>query len=289
MIIGGTAMAVILKGKPVADAIKENLIVDIEKLKEKGITPTLAVVRVGNRTDDVSYENSIIKRCSTMGIETKLVTLDLNISMEEFACTLEGINSDKNIHGILTFRPFPKHLDAEIINNLISTKKDSDCMNPVNLEKLFEGKMDGIVPCTPEAVMEILKFYGYNLQGKNVAVINRSMVVGKPLSMMLLAENATVTICHSKSKNLAQITSKADIVITAIGRANMLNESYFNSDSVVIDVSINDDGEGKLCGDVNFEAVKEFVAAITPVPGGVGSVTTNLLLKHVVESCKNNG
>lgn len=282
-------MAIILKGKPVADAIKDNLIVDIEKLKEKGITPTLAVVRVGNRTDDISYEHSILKRCSTMGIETKLFTLDLNISMEEFACTLEGINNDKNIHGILTFRPFPKHLDAEFINNLINTEKDCDCMNPVNLEKLFEGKMDGIVPCTPEAVMEILKFYGYNLQGKNVAVINRSMVVGKPLSMMLLAENATVTICHSKSKNLAQITSKADIVITAIGRANMLDESYFNSDSVVIDVSINDDGEGKLCGDVNFEAVKEYVAAITPVPGGVGSVTTNLLLKHVVESCKNNG
>lgn len=288
MIIGGIAMAVILKGKPVADAIKDNLIKDIEKLKEKGITPTLAVVRVGNRTDDVSYENSIIKRCSTMGIETKLVTLDLNISMEEFAYTLEGINKDKNIHGILTFRPFPKHLDAEFINSLINTEKDSDCMNPVNLEKLFEGKMDGIVPCTPEAVMEILKFYGYNLQGKNVAVINRSMVVGKPLSMMLLAENATVTICHSKSKNLAEITSKADIVITAIGRANMLDNSYFNSDSVVIDVSINDDGEGKICGDVNFEAVKEYVAAITPVPGGVGSVTTNLLLKHVVESCKNN-
>lgn len=282
-------MAVILKGKPVADAIKVNLIKDIEKLKEKGITPTLAVVRVGNRTDDVSYENSIIKRCSTMGIETKLFTLDLNISMEEFVSILEGINKDKNIHGILTFRPFPKHLDAEFINRLINTEKDSDCMNPVNLEKLFEGKMDGIVPCTPEAVMEILKFYGYNLQGKNVAVINRSMVVGKPLSMMLLAENATVTICHSKSKKLAEITSKADIIITAIGRANMLDDSYFNSDSVVIDVSINDDGEGKICGDVNFESVKDCVAAITPVPGGVGSVTTNLLLKHVVESCKNNG
>jgi methylenetetrahydrofolate dehydrogenase (NADP+)/methenyltetrahydrofolate cyclohydrolase len=281
-------MTEILKGKPVADAIRDTLIKDIEKLKEKGVTPTLAVVRVGNRTDDISYENSILKRCSTMGIETKLFTLDSCIEMDEFIHILDGINKDKNINGILTFRPFPKHLDAKFINELINADKDCDCMNPVNLEKLFEGKMDGVMPCTPEAVMEILKFYGYKLEGKNIAVINRSMVVGKPLSMMLLAENATVTICHSKSKNLAEITSKADIVVTAIGRANMLDNSYFNKDSVVIDVSINDAGEGKICGDVNFELVKENVAAITPVPGGVGSVTTNLLLKHVVEACKNN-
>jgi len=281
-------MAVILKGKPVADAIKDNLIKDIEKLKEKGITPTLAIVRVGNRTDDVSYENSILKRCSTMGIETRLFTLDQDITMGEFTNVLDDINIDKNIQGVLTFRPFPKHINAEVINAYISTNKDIDCMNPENLEKIFEGKMNGVMPCTPEAVMEILKFYGYELEGKNVAVINRSMVVGKPLTMMLLAENATVTICHSKSKNLAEIASKADIVITAIGRANMLDNSYFNSDSIVIDVSINDAGEGKICGDVNFDLVKENVAAITPVPGGVGSVTTNLLLKHLVEACKHN-
>ena len=282
-------MAEILKGKPVADAIRDNLIKDIELLKEKGMTPTLAVVRVGNRTDDVSYENSILKRCATMGIETKLFTLDPCIEMEKFIDILSGINKDENIHGILTFRPFPKHLDGEFINGFINAEKDCDCMNPDNLENIFEGKMDGVMPCTPEAVMEILKFYGYKLEGKNIAVINRSMVVGKPLSMMLLAENATVTICHSKSKNLAEITSKADIVVTAVGRANMLDNSYFNKDSVVIDVSINDAGDGKICGDVNLELVKENVAAITPVPGGVGSVTTNLLLKHVVESCKNNG
>lgn len=281
-------MMKVLKGKPVADAIKDNLIKDIEKLKERGMIPTLAVVRVGNRTDDVSYENSILKRCSTMGIETKLYILDFDIAMEEFTDILDNINKDKNIHGILTFRPLPKHLDAEFINGFINKDKDSDCMNPVNLEKIFEGKMDGVMPCTPEAVMEILKFYGYNLQGKNVAVINRSMVVGKPLSMMLLAEDATVTICHSRSKNLSEITSKADIVITAVGRANMLDSSYFNKESVVIDVSINDAGEGKICGDVNFESVRENVSAITPVPGGVGSVTTNLLLKHVVQACKNN-
>lgn len=277
-----------LKGKPVADAIKDNLIKEIQKLKEKDMTPTVAVVRVGNRTDDISYENSILKRCSTMGIETKLFTLDYDIAMEEFTNVIDSINKDKNIHGVLTFRPFPKHLDAEFVNGFINMDKDSDCMNPVNLGKIFEGKMDGVMPCTPEAVMEILKFYGYNLQGKNVAVINRSMVVGKPLSMMLLAEDATVTICHSRSKNLSEITSKADIVITAVGRSNMLDSSYFNKDSVVIDVSINDAGEGKICGDVNFESVTGNVSAITPVPGGVGSVTTNLLLKHVVQACKNN-
>jgi len=146
--------------------------------------------------------------------------------------------------------------------------------------------MEGFLPCTPEAVIEILKYYGYQIEGKNVTVINRNMVVGKPLSMMLLAENATVTICHSKTKNLAQITSKADIVVAALGKANLLDNSYFNRGSIVIDVSINDAGAGKICGDVDFEAVKDNVAAITPVPGGVGSVTTNLLLRHVVKAAK---
>lgn len=279
-------MAEILKGKPVADAIKDSVIKDIEDFKKKGITPTLALVRVGNRIDDVSYENSILKTCATMGIETKLFSLDQDISMEEFVSVVDGINKESNIHGILTFRPFPKHLKSDVINELINSDKDIDCMNPVNLEKIFEGRLDGFLPCTAEAVIEMLKFYGYNLEGKNVVIINRNMVVGKPLSMMLLAENATVTICHSKSKNLSDITSRADIVVTAVGKAKLLDNSYFNENSVVIDVSINEGKEGKICGDVDFEAVRDNVAAITPVPGGIGNVTTNLLLKHVVKAAK---
>jgi len=279
-------MAEILKGKPVADSIKHNMIKDIEECKGKGLIPTLAIVRVGNRIDDVSYENSILNRCAAMGIDTKLFSLDKDISMGEFTSIIGSINKDNKIHGLLTFRPLPKHLNSQFISKLISSEKDIDCMNSVNLEKIFEGNMEGFLPCTPEAVIEILKYYGYQIEGKNVTVINRNMVVGKPLSMMLLAENATVTICHSKTKNLAQITSKADIVVAALGKANLLDNSYFNRSSIVIDVSINDAGAGKICGDVDFEAVKDNVAAITPVPGGVGSVTTNLLLKHVVKAAK---
>lgn len=279
-------MSIALKGKEVAKALNENTKRDVQELKLKGITPKLAIVQVGERPEDISYRNGTIKRFNEVGMDVEVYSYDMDISMEDFTINLKKINEDNSIHGILIFRPLPKQLDYEIIKDIIAPEKDIDCMSPINLEKVFEGDLAGFVPCTPKSVLEILKHYNIPLQGANVVVINRSMVVGKPLAMMLLAENATVTICHSKTKNLPEIASKADIVIAAVGRARVVGEEYFNSNSVVIDVGINEAEEGKICGDVDYESVKDKVYAITPVPGGVGSVTSAILRSQVVLACK---
>ncbi|WP_409069616.1 bifunctional 5,10-methylenetetrahydrofolate dehydrogenase/5,10-methenyltetrahydrofolate cyclohydrolase [Clostridium sp. FAM 1755] len=279
-------MTKILYGNEVALKIKEDLNLRIDKLKEKNIIPKLAILRMGNKQDDISYERSIIKNCEKLNIETKVYELKEDILENDFLKLMEELNGEKNIHGILVFRPYPKHLNESIINSAIALNKDIDCMHPLNLEKIFEGDLDGFMPCTPEAVMEILKYYDIDLKGKNIVIINRSMVVGKPLAMMALSNNATVTICHSRTVDLPSITKKADIVVTAIGKAKLIKEEYFNKDSIVIDVSINVDENGKLCGDVDFENVQDKVKAITPVPKGVGSVTTTLLLKHIVEAAE---
>lgn len=276
----------ILKGNDVADKIKNEMKVVISEIKDKGITPTLGIIRMGQRPDDIAYEKGIIKNCESVGIKSEVFQIDREAPMEELTELLEKVNKDKNIHGILVFRPLPKQIDIERIRNIIEPEKDIDCMSPINFEKVFEGNLDGLVPCTPKAVVEILKHYDYNLRGANVAVINASLVVGRPLSMMLLEEGATPTICHSKTRDLPKITSKSDVVVTAVGRAKMFGEEYFTKDSVVIDVGINDDGEGGICGDVVYERVKEKVKGITPVPGGVGTVTTAILLSQVVKACK---
>ncbi|KEJ00570.1 methenyltetrahydrofolate cyclohydrolase [Clostridium botulinum A2B7 92] len=281
-------MAKILYGNEVALKIKEDLNLRIGKLKEKNIIPKLAILRMGNKPDDIAYERSIIKSCEKLNIETKVEELNEDILEEDFLKLMESLNNEKETHGILVFRPYPKHLNENIINSSIALNKDVDCMHPLNLERIFEGDLNGFMPCTPEAVIEILKYYDIDLKGKNIVIINRSMVVGKPLSMMVLSHNATVTICHSKTIDLPSITKKADIVVTAIGKAKLIKEEYFNEDSIVIDVSINIDENGKLCGDVDFENVKEKVRAITPVPKGVGSVTTTLLLKHIVDAAERN-
>ncbi|AVQ39701.1 bifunctional 5,10-methylene-tetrahydrofolate dehydrogenase/5,10-methylene-tetrahydrofolate cyclohydrolase [Clostridium botulinum] len=281
-------MTKILYGNEIALKIKEDLKLRIDKLKEKNIIPKLAILRMGNKQDDIAYERSIIKSCEKLNIETKVEELKEDILEEDFLKLMERLNNEKDIHGILVFRPYPKHLNENIINSSISLNKDVDCMHPLNLERIFEGDLDGFMPCTPEAVIEMLKYYDIDLKGKNIVIINRSMVVGKPLSMMSLAHNATVTVCHSKTIDLQSITKKSDIVVTAIGKAKLIKEEYFNEDSIVIDVSINVDENGKLCGDVDFENVKEKVGAITPVPKGVGSVTTTLLLKHIVEAAEKN-
>ncbi|ACQ52314.1 bifunctional 5,10-methylenetetrahydrofolate dehydrogenase/5,10-methenyltetrahydrofolate cyclohydrolase [Clostridium botulinum] len=281
-------MAKILYGNEVALKIKEDLNLRIGKLKEKNIIPKLAILRMGNKPDDIAYERSIIKSCEKLNIETKVEELNEDILEEDFLKLMESLNNEKETHGILVFRPYPKHLNENIINSSIALNKDVDCMHPLNLERIFEGDLNGFMPCTPEAVIEILKYYDIDLKGKNIVIINRSMVVGKPLSMMVLSHNATVTICHSKTIDLPSITKRADIVVTAIGKAKLIKEEYFNEDSIVIDVSINVDENGKLCGDVDFENVKEKVGAITPVPKGVGSVTTTLLLKHIVDAAERN-
>lgn len=281
-------MSEILKAKPVIEELKNQLTQEVSQLQASGISPTLGIIRVGDRPDDVYYENSIIKNCQGIGIETKTYTLDLDIGQEQFIKVLSEVNEDKSVHGILIFRPLPKQLDEDVIKYVIDPAKDIDCMHPLNLAKVFEGDMTGLIPCTPAAVMETLKHYDIKIQGANVVIMGRSLVVGKPLSMMMLKDNATVTICHSKTKDLPEIAKKADIIVAAMGKAKLVNENYVSENSIVIDVGINDAGEGKICGDVDYDAVVDKVKSITPVPGGVGSVTTTILLKHVVLACKNS-
>ena len=280
-------MAEVLKGNVVANKIKEKMTEDIEQLGKLGKIPTLGIVRLGQNPGDISYEKSIIKNCDKLGIETKVFEKDENINTEELIELIEELNHENNISGILVFRPLPKHIDEEIITNTISPLKDVDCMHPLNLEKIFEGDLSGFAPCTPKAAMEVLKYYDIPLEGKNVVVVNRSMVVGKPLAMMLLEENATVTICHSRTQNLNEITNNADVVVVALGRAKFFDESYFNEKSVIIDVGVSLDEDGKLSGDVDYDKLLPLVDKITPVPGGVGSVTTSILLSQVVLACKN--
>ena len=207
----------IIKGKPVADQISENLIKEVDELVKEGINPKLAIVRVGARGDDLAYERGALKRCQTIGIETEVVELAEDITQEDYENTLRSLNENKDVHGILCLRPFPNQLNEEAIKYVISPEKDVDCFSPINSAKIMEGDKSGFPPCTPTAVVEILKHYDVELNGANVAVLGRSMVVGKPAAMLLLNENATVTICHSRTKNLEKVTSQADILVAAVG------------------------------------------------------------------------
>lgn len=276
----------IIKGKPVADKITEDLKKEVKSLNEMGINPKLAIVRVGERPDDLAYERGALKRCQNIGIETEVIELDENISQDEFIKAIHKLNEDDKVNGILTFRPLPKHLSEDEIKYEISPKKDIDCFNPINTAKIVENDKTGYPPCTPTAVIEILKHYGINLTGANIVVLGRSMVVGKPLSMLLLNENATVNICHSKTRNLPEIASQADILVAAVGKAKMVKKNYIKDGAIVIDVGVNVDDQGNLCGDVDMEDVLDKVSMITPVPGGVGAVTTSILATNIVKACK---
>lgn len=276
----------IIKGKPVADQISESLIQEVNELVKEGINPKLTIVRVGARGDDLAYERGALKRCQSVGITTEVLELAEDITQEEYVKALTEANNDKNVHGILCFRPLPKQLDEEAIKYVIAPEKDVDSFSPINSAKVMEGDTTGFPPCTPTAVVEILKHYGVQLNGAKVAVLGRSMVVGKPAAMLLLNENATVTICHSRTKDLAKVTSEADVLVAAVGRAKMVKEDFVKEGAVVIDVGINVDAEGNLCGDVDTNGVMDKVSMITPVPAGVGSVTTSILAKHLVKACK---
>lgn len=282
----GTNQGKIIKGKPVADKISEILINDVKNLKIKGIYPKLTIVRVGSRGDDLAYERGALKRCQTIDIETEVLELDENIAQEDYINEIKRLNNDESVHGILCFRPLPKHLNEDEIKYVISPEKDVDSFSPINTAKVMEGDTTGFPPCTPTAVVEILKHYDVNLNGANVAILGRSMVVGKPASMLLLNENATVTVCHSRTKDLQSITSDTDILVVAVGRAKMVKSEFVKEGAVVVDVGINVDESGKLCGDVDIDNVLDKVSMITPVPAGVGSVTTSILAKHVVKACK---
>ncbi|MGI6728432.1 MAG: bifunctional 5,10-methylenetetrahydrofolate dehydrogenase/5,10-methenyltetrahydrofolate cyclohydrolase [Anaerovoracaceae bacterium] len=275
-------MSKILKGSPVAEEIRQEIEKELLLYKEKGICAKIAIIRVGEKEEDLAYETRVIRNCEKSGIKTEVISVEENIKIEQFTDIIIGLNQDPNTHGILIFRPLPKQLNEDEIGKLIRYDKDIDCMSLINNAKVFVSDLTGIIPCTPEAVIRILKFYGYNLSGKNVVIVNRSMVVGKPLSMLFLAENSTVTICHSKTKNLSLITSKADIVVTGIGKAHYFKPEYFSEDSIVVDVGINL-LNGKISGDVDFDKVVNNVSAITPVPGGVGTVTSMILLRHILK------
>jgi methylenetetrahydrofolate dehydrogenase (NADP+)/methenyltetrahydrofolate cyclohydrolase len=278
-------MGELLIGKPVAAAIANEVKKGVQELRVKNIHPKLMIMRVGERQDDMSYEKAAIKRMQGCGIECEVISMPADISQDDFIKKLKSVNEDNKVHGILIFRPLPKHISEGVIKNIISSGKDIDCFNPVNVAKIFEGDKTGFAPCTPTAAMEILKYYHIDLKGKNAVVIGRSLVVGKPIAMLLLEENTTVTICHSKTSDLASVASTADILVAAIGKAKMITEDYVKEGAVVIDVGINVDADGNICGDVDTEKCKDKVSFITPVPLGVGSVTTAVLAKHVLKAC----
>lgn len=279
-------MGQIIKGKPVADAITAELVKDVEVLKSKGIEPKLKIVRVGAREDDLAYERGALSRMEKCGIKAEVLELPVDICQADFVKELKAVNDDPSVHGILLFRPLPKQLDMEGIKFVVDPVKDIDCMNPLNAEKIFEGDKTGYPPCTSQACVEILDHYGIDMKGKRAAVIGRSMVVGKPLAMLLLDKNATVTICHSRTNDLPGVCRQAEVVIAAVGRAEMVTGDFISEGAVVIDVGINVNAEGKLCGDVKFDECVDKASMITPVPAGVGSVTTSVLAKHVVKACK---
>lgn len=279
-------MAILMKGSEAVNAMKERMLKDVEELNKKGIIPGLAIVRVGSRPDDLSYERGAIKRCEGLGIKCRVFEYPESITQQALVDEIKKVNDDGSVHGILLFRPLPKHIDESVIKYIISHEKDADCFNPVNVAKVFEGDDTGFAPCTPEAVVEMLDHYGINVAGKKVTIIGRSLVVGKPLSMLLLKKHATVTICHTRTRNLEETCKQAEILIAAAGKAKMVTDAFVSNGQVVMDVGINMDENGNLCGDVDFEKVEPLVASITPVPGGVGTVTTSVLAKHVILAAK---
>ena len=280
-------MAQILRGKAVADALTAQMKKDVEELKAAGVTPTLCIFRVGERPDDLSYERGAVKRAGIAGIEVRNVILPADVSQEEFDQEFRKVNEDENIHSILLFRPLPKHLDNEKARQMLNPAKDIDGCTDLSLAGVFTNTKTGFPPCTAQAAMEILHYYGIPVKGKKAAVIGRSLVVGRPVAMMLMHENATVVNCHTRTVDVPSITREADILITASGQLHSVTKEYTNPHQVVIDVGINwDEARGGISGDVAFEDVEPNVAAITPVPGGVGSVTTCVLIGHVVEAAK---
>ena len=288
-------MAKRLLGKEVNEALVAALQNRTAALREKGVTPTLGIIRLGENPSDLSYEKGATKRAEEVGVAVKNYILPETASKEELLAVIDEVNADASVHGVLMFRPLPKHLKAaqDEICNRLDPKKDVDSMTHMSNAGVFEGQDLGYAPCTPAACMEILDYYGIDCKGKNAVVIGRSLVVGKPAAMMLMAKNATVTVCHTRTVNTAQICRNADIIVTAAGVLNSLTKDFVREGQIVIDVSMNwnpekitSKGKGGMSGDCVFDEVEPIVEAITPVPGGVGAVTTSVLMKHVVEAAE---
>ena len=277
-------MARQLLGKEVTAALNEKIKSQVAALKEKGVEPTLGIIRVGEREDDLSYERGAMKRCETLGVACKKILLPADVSQETLMDAVRQVNKDDSIHGVLIFRPLPKHLDEEAVIRELDPEKDVDGITDGSMVGVFAGREQGFPPCTPQACMEILDHYQIDCTGKKAVVVGRSLVVGKPAAMMLLKKNATVTVCHTRTKDMPSVVREADIVIVAAGRAGVVDDRYVAPGQIVIDVGINVNEAVKLCGDVAYDKVEPIVEAITPVPGGVGSVTTSVLVGHVVEA-----
>lgn len=278
---------ILLQGAPVAQAIYDKAAKTSAELGQKGVTPVVALVRLGENPADVSYENSVKKNMSRGGVSAVTAGLAQSASTEQVLETVDTLNKSPIVHGIMLFRPMPEQVDGEAVRHAIHPAKDVDGITDMSLGGVFTGSGIGYAPCTAQAVMELLDYYGIETQGRRVAVVGRSLVVGRPLAMLLTEKNATVTLCHSRTPKLMEVTRQADIVVTATGRAKAYGGEYFAPHQTVIDVGINTDpGSGKLCGDVDFGQVAARVAAITPVPGGIGAVTTAVLVQHVVQAAK---
>jgi methylenetetrahydrofolate dehydrogenase (NADP+)/methenyltetrahydrofolate cyclohydrolase len=276
----------ILNGKEVSNKIKEDLKIEVDELKEKGIYPKLAVIMVGDNPASKVYVKNKSKACEKVGVEYDEYLLDEKITQKELLDLIEKLNNDKTVNGILLQSPIPNHLDQNKAFAKISPEKDVDGFNPINVGNLSIGN-DCFISCTPFGVMKILEYYNIDLEGKNAVVLGRSNIVGKPMVQCLLSKHATVTVCHSRTKNLSEITSKADILIAAIGKPKFVKADMVKDGAVVIDVGINrTEGSKKICGDVDFDEVESKVSKITPVPGGVGPMTIAMLMYNLVKAAK---
>ena len=272
----------VLKGIEVARAINEEI---AEQMKSwEGALPHLAIIRVGENPDDMAYERGAMKKMDKVGFRVSSYIYKEDISNEDFLNEFDRINNDETVDGILLLRPLPKHIDEKEVERRINPKKDIDGISPYNMAKVYAGEKEGFAPCTAEAVLEMLDFAGVDLTGKRVTVIGRSLVIGKPVAQLLIGRNATVTVCHTRTRDIEKRCREAEVLIAAAGSAKMVTSEFVSDGAVVIDVGINVDSEGNLCGDVDFDSVAEHTSLITPVPGGVGSVTTSVLAKHVLRA-----
>ncbi|MBO4383475.1 MAG: bifunctional 5,10-methylenetetrahydrofolate dehydrogenase/5,10-methenyltetrahydrofolate cyclohydrolase [Clostridia bacterium] len=280
-------MSNVLRGKAVADAMDVETTARVEALKAKGVEPCIGILRVGEREDDLAYERGALKRAEKNGVAVKQVLLPADASQADLLAAIKDLNEDSSVHGVLMFRPLPKQMDEAEACEALLPEKDLDGITRGSMASIYSGTGAGFAPCTAEGCIELLKYYGVEMSGKRAVVIGRSLVIGKPVAMLLMANNATVTVCHSRTQNMPDVVKEADIVICALGRGEMIDGKYFREGQTVLDVGINwSEEKGKLVGDVLFEEAEPIVEAITPVPGGCGSATTAVLIRHVVEAAE---
>jgi methylenetetrahydrofolate dehydrogenase (NADP+)/methenyltetrahydrofolate cyclohydrolase len=281
-------MAEIINGKLVSAEVRKSIKEEVEAFKtETGVTPGLAVILVGNDPASAVYVRNKHKGCLEVGMNSFEITMPEDTTEETLLKKIDELNCDSNVHGILVQLPLPKHISEDKVINRISPDKDVDAFHPENVGKIMTGKYS-FLPCTPAGIMKLLHFYNVDISGKECVVIGRSNIVGKPMALLLLAENGTVTVCHSRTKDLSEVTRRADILVVAIGRANFVTADMVKEGAVIIDVGINRMPDGKLAGDVDFASVEPISSKITPVPGGVGPMTITMLLKNTLTAAKNH-